>query len=78
VPYERVFAAGFEDTRRRVPDTSRIRSLLGWQPRYRLDETLRSVIAHLSEQLRHRAADAEHRKATVIDWPGPARASVAQ
>ncbi len=43
VPYEQAYAPGFEDMRRRVPDISRIRSLLGWTPRIPLDETLARV-----------------------------------
>ncbi len=45
IPYEQAYAAGFDDMRRRVPDTARIRALLGWQPQYTLDDILRDVIA---------------------------------
>lgn len=44
VPYDQAYEAGFEDMRRRVPDTSRIRALLGWEPEVSLDETLRRII----------------------------------
>ena len=47
VPYGRVYGAGFEDVRRRVPDVSRIEALTGWKPRFSLDDTLRSVIDSL-------------------------------
>ena len=43
VPYEQAYAPGFEDMARRVPDITRVRELLGWQPRRTLDETLQSV-----------------------------------
>lgn len=43
VPYEEAWEAGFEDMRRRVPDTSKVRSLIGWEPRLRLDRTILSV-----------------------------------
>lgn len=43
VPYSEAYGPGFEDMQRRVPDTSRIRSLTGWQPTIGLDETLASV-----------------------------------
>lgn len=46
VPYERAYESGFEDTRRRVPDISRIGKTIGWYPRVPLDETLRRVIAY--------------------------------
>ncbi len=43
VPYSEAYAPGFEDMQRRVPDTSRIQALIGWQPRYTLDAILRSL-----------------------------------
>jgi UDP-glucose 4-epimerase len=46
VPYEEAYAAGFEDMRRRIPDTSRIRALIGWEPKIPLSETLRQVIEY--------------------------------
>lgn len=39
-PYTEAYALGFEDMRRRVPDTSRIQELLGWQPQLSLDQIL--------------------------------------
>jgi nucleoside-diphosphate-sugar epimerase len=44
VPYDEAYGPGFEDMIRRVPDTTRIRSLLGWQPRYRLQDTLGEIL----------------------------------
>jgi UDP-glucose 4-epimerase len=44
VPYEVAYEAGFEDMRRRVPDTRRIRAAVGWTPQISLEETLRRVI----------------------------------
>jgi UDP-glucose 4-epimerase len=44
VPYTQAYAAGFEDMVRRVPDISKIRQAIGWQPTIPLDETLRQVI----------------------------------
>jgi len=44
VPYAEAYAAGFEDMLRRVPDISKIRQAIGWQPTISLDETLRQVI----------------------------------
>lgn len=47
VPYDKAYAVGFEDMRQRVPDISKIKRIVGWLPRYNLDETLREIIAHL-------------------------------
>jgi UDP-glucose 4-epimerase len=44
VPYEEAYEAGFEDMRRRIPDTSKIAKLIGWRPTRTLDEILYDVI----------------------------------
>jgi len=44
VPYEEAYEEGFEDMHRRIPDTSKVRDLLGWEPTKSLDETLSDVI----------------------------------
>lgn len=44
VPYAEAYGDGFEDTMRRVPDISRARALLGFDPRRGLDEIIRNVI----------------------------------
>jgi UDP-glucose 4-epimerase len=47
VPYEKAYEEGFEDMPRRVPDTTKIRQLLGWEPRIPLDQTLADVVEFL-------------------------------
>ncbi len=44
IPYDEAYEAGFEDMPRRVPDLSRIRALIGYQPKVQLDEILERVI----------------------------------
>ena len=44
VPYDEAYAPGFEDMRRRVPSIERIQKLIGYSPKYALDDTLRRVI----------------------------------
>lgn len=44
IPYDQAYGPGFEDMKRRVPDTTRILELTGWQPQYSLDQTLQQVI----------------------------------
>jgi UDP-glucose 4-epimerase len=46
IPYQQAYGEGFEDMQRRVPDLSKIRSLLGWEPRISLDATLDEIIAY--------------------------------
>ena len=47
VPYDEAYAPGFEDMERRVPDTTRLRALTGWQPQYDLDAILKRVVMWL-------------------------------
>jgi nucleoside-diphosphate-sugar epimerase len=49
IPYDQAYEAGFEDMPRRVPDISRIRELIGYEPTVELDETLRRVIEHFRQ-----------------------------
>ena len=46
VPYNEAYEEGFEDMMRRVPDIAKIQTLIGYQPRVSLDETLASVIEY--------------------------------
>jgi UDP-glucose 4-epimerase len=51
VPYDEAYAPGFEDMRRRVPDLTKINNLIGYEPRYTLDDILRRVISYEREQM---------------------------
>ena len=44
IPYDRAYESGFEDMPRRVPDTTKLQSLIGFRPTVELDETLMRVI----------------------------------
>lgn len=46
VSYEQAYGKGFEDMRRRVPNTTKIYTLTGWEPRTSLDEIIDRVIAY--------------------------------
>jgi UDP-glucose 4-epimerase len=50
VPYDVAYEAGFEDMPRRVPDISKIRDLVGYQPTVELDEILSRVIEYCRQQ----------------------------
>lgn len=45
IPYEVAYSAGFEDMRRRVPDITRAKGLIGFAPKFTLDDILRDVVA---------------------------------
>ena len=49
VPYDQAYEAGFEDMPRRVPDISKLRALVGYEPKVELDEIIRRVIDYIRE-----------------------------
>ncbi len=51
IPYEQAYEEGFEDMLRRVPDITKVSTLLGWEPRISLDDILRSIIAEQRQLL---------------------------
>jgi UDP-glucose 4-epimerase len=51
VPYEAGWDASFEDVARRVPDTSRLRSAVGWSPRRALPEIVDDVAGYVSSTM---------------------------
>lgn len=50
VPYDEAYEEGFEDMPRRVPDTSKINALIGFEAKMSLDGILESVINHFTGQ----------------------------
>jgi UDP-glucose 4-epimerase len=44
LPYDQAYGVGFEDMLRRVPDISKIKELVGYEPTRKLDQILQSVI----------------------------------
>ena len=44
IPYEKAYEEGYEDMPRRVPDTSKIRALIGFRPTMSLEEIIRNVV----------------------------------
>jgi UDP-glucose 4-epimerase len=51
IPYEQAYEAGFEDMPRRVPDLSKLRELIGYEPRVQLDEIIASVVADIRARM---------------------------
>jgi UDP-glucose 4-epimerase len=47
IPYEEAYEAGFEDMPRRVPDLSKIKELIGYEPKVGLDEIIQRVVTDL-------------------------------
>ena len=51
VPYQQAYGEGFEDMTRRIPDLSKARRLIGYQPQVPLEEALADVIADQRQEL---------------------------
>jgi UDP-glucose 4-epimerase len=48
IPYEKAYAPGFEDMQRRVPDISKIKETIAWQPQRDLTQIISDVTAHIT------------------------------
>jgi UDP-glucose 4-epimerase len=46
VPYDKAYEAGFEDMPRRVPDLTKVRNLVGYEPKILLNEIITRVIEY--------------------------------
>jgi UDP-glucose 4-epimerase len=51
VPYQEAYEAGFEDMPRRVPDLTKVRTAIGYEPTLRLEQILHSVIDYYRPRL---------------------------
>jgi len=50
LPYDKAYPAGFEDMQRRVPDTNKIASTIGWQPTRDLNRIIADVAAAITNK----------------------------
>ncbi len=51
VPYREAYGAGFEDMERRVPDLTKVRRFIGYEPRLTLEQTLEDIVAFVRGEL---------------------------
>ncbi|NOY78915.1 MAG: NAD-dependent epimerase/dehydratase family protein [Calditrichaeota bacterium] len=51
IPYDKAYEEGFEDMKIRIPDLSKIKSYIGYEPHHSLDEILENVIAYYRKEL---------------------------
>jgi UDP-glucose 4-epimerase len=49
-PYDEAYEEGFEDMPRRVPDLSKAEAMIGYKPKYSLEDILTQVIAYFRQQ----------------------------
>ncbi len=50
VPYDEAYESGFEDMPRRVPDLSKAEAMIGYKPKYVLDDILTQVIEYFRQK----------------------------
>jgi nucleoside-diphosphate-sugar epimerase len=50
IPYHEAYESGFEDMPRRVPDLTKIKALIGYEPQYSLDDVLTQVIEYFRKK----------------------------
>jgi altronate hydrolase len=50
IPYDEAYESGFEDMPRRLPDLTKIRGMIGYHPRFSLDDILVHVIEYFRSQ----------------------------
>jgi UDP-glucose 4-epimerase len=49
IAYDKAYPSGFEDMQRRVPDISKIKQILGWEPKINLDQIIKDIAAFNSK-----------------------------
>jgi len=57
IPYDEAYEAGFEDMPRRVPDITKVRQLIGFQPRVPLETIIDRVVDYVNQELGTRHAE---------------------
>jgi UDP-glucose 4-epimerase len=78
VPFEEAYEAGFEDMQRRMPDTTKLRKLIGYRPTLDLGNMLEAIIASQRAELGKSVAERMRRHLTggyVLPFPLPARST---
>ncbi len=73
IPYDRAYENGFEDMPRRVPDITKIRRLIGYEPTANLNDILTEVIASTRKNMAgaSRKATVQKRSARGVFVPQP-------
>jgi UDP-glucose 4-epimerase len=67
IPYDRAYENGFEDMPRRVPDITKIRRLIGYEPRANLKDILTEVIASAQNSMAGVGTKATAQKPSATD-----------
>jgi len=57
IPYDQAYEAGFEDMQRRVPDTSKVKNLVGFRTTHDTRQVVQSVIDYFSAPVKSRRSN---------------------
>lgn len=60
VPYSEAYEAGFEDMQRRMPDLTKIKKLVGYEPTVKLDQIIRHIWEYFQEQEKNGHLNGSH------------------
>jgi UDP-apiose/xylose synthase len=52
VPSEEFYGEGYDDSDRRIPDITKARSLLGWEPKWNIRDTLETTMQYYVSECR--------------------------
>jgi UDP-glucose 4-epimerase len=47
IPYKDVYPVGFEDMQRRVPDLSKIKKSINWEPEFSIEKIILDIIGSI-------------------------------
>ena len=50
IPYEKAYEEGFEDMQRRVPDTTKVKNLIGFKTTYTLPQIIEDIVKYLKRK----------------------------
>ena len=62
IPYDQAYEAGFEDMQRRVPDTSKVKNLVGFRTTHDTRQIVQSVIDYFSAPVKPRRTTRRRRR----------------
>lgn len=68
VPSERFYGTGYADCDRRIPDITLARTLLGWEPKHTMDETVFKALEYYVTRHRQRAIQSK-----IVEEPKPSK-----
>lgn len=66
IPYDQAYEEGFEDMERRVPDLTKIKKLIGYEPKVELDEMITNIWEYFKKMQKKGANEREFMKEIAL------------